>query len=95
MVKTPRDVTEAELSVLQVLWQQGPATIRAITNNSNPTGLTRITPPSKNCLNAWKQRVSSNGNRRESPLCMKLVSRVTNWWGDACRRWRRRCVKDR
>lgn len=36
MVKTPRDVTEAELSVLQVLWQQGPATIRAITETLEP-----------------------------------------------------------
>lgn len=36
MVKTPRDVTEAELSVLQVLWQQGPATIRAITEQLEP-----------------------------------------------------------
>ena len=36
MVKTPRDVTEAELSVLQVLWQQGPATIRAITEILEP-----------------------------------------------------------
>ena len=36
MVKTPRDVTEAELSVLQVLWQQGPATIRTITEQLEP-----------------------------------------------------------
>lgn len=36
MVKTPRDVTEAELSVLQVLWQEGPATIRAITEILEP-----------------------------------------------------------
>ncbi|QDT28421.1 Penicillinase repressor [Gimesia panareensis] len=36
MVKTPRDVTEAELSVLQVLWQEGPATIRTITEILEP-----------------------------------------------------------
>lgn len=36
MVKTPRDVTEAELSVLQVLWQQGSATIRAISEILEP-----------------------------------------------------------
>jgi BlaI family penicillinase repressor len=31
MDPTPRDVTEAELAVLQGLWDQGPATIRRLT----------------------------------------------------------------
>jgi predicted transcriptional regulator len=31
MARTPRDVTEAELAVLQVLWDRGPATIRELT----------------------------------------------------------------
>jgi BlaI family transcriptional regulator, penicillinase repressor len=30
MARTPLDVTEAELAILQVLWSQGPATIRGI-----------------------------------------------------------------
>jgi BlaI family transcriptional regulator, penicillinase repressor len=30
VTRTPLDVTDAELSILQVLWTQGPATIRAI-----------------------------------------------------------------
>jgi len=30
MPRTPRDVTEAELSVLRVLWDRGPASVREI-----------------------------------------------------------------
>src|SRR4051812_22433657 len=30
MPRTPRDVTEAELAVLRVLWDRGPASVRAI-----------------------------------------------------------------
>ncbi|QDT43695.1 Penicillinase repressor [Gimesia alba] len=36
MVKQPRDVTEAELNVLQVLWRKGPLTIRGITEFLEP-----------------------------------------------------------
>ncbi len=31
MARSPRDVTEAELAVLQALWDRGPATIRQLT----------------------------------------------------------------
>lgn len=31
MARTPHDITDAELAVLQVLWDSGPATIRQIT----------------------------------------------------------------
>jgi BlaI family transcriptional regulator, penicillinase repressor len=30
MPRTPRDVTEAELAILRVLWDRGPASVRAI-----------------------------------------------------------------
>src|SRR5437867_1463344 len=32
MARMPQDITDAELDVLQVLWEQGPATIRQITD---------------------------------------------------------------
>ena len=32
MARTPQDITDAELSVLQVLWDGGPATIRQLTD---------------------------------------------------------------
>ncbi|MCI0456675.1 MAG: BlaI/MecI/CopY family transcriptional regulator [Gemmataceae bacterium] len=38
MARTPQDVTNAELAVLQVLWEHGPATIRQITDRLYPGG---------------------------------------------------------
>jgi predicted transcriptional regulator len=38
MARTPQDVTDTELAILQVLWDQGPATIRQITDVVYPDG---------------------------------------------------------
>ncbi|HJT79122.1 MAG TPA: BlaI/MecI/CopY family transcriptional regulator [Gemmataceae bacterium] len=38
MARTPRDVTDAELAVLQVLWDRGPATVRLLTDTLYPEG---------------------------------------------------------
>jgi predicted transcriptional regulator len=38
MARALQDVTEAELAVLQVLWDRGPATIRALTDELYPQG---------------------------------------------------------
>ncbi len=38
MARTPRDVTDAELAVLEVLWQRGPCTVRQITDVLYPEG---------------------------------------------------------
>ncbi|HEY7159036.1 MAG TPA: BlaI/MecI/CopY family transcriptional regulator [Gemmataceae bacterium] len=38
MARTPQDVTEAELAVLQLLWDGGPATIRQLTDVLYPGG---------------------------------------------------------
>jgi predicted transcriptional regulator len=38
MARTPQDVTDAELGVLQVLWDDGPAAIRRITDALYPEG---------------------------------------------------------
>jgi predicted transcriptional regulator len=40
MVRSPQDVTDAELAVLQVLWDQGPASIRQLTDALYPGGTT-------------------------------------------------------
>ncbi len=40
MARTPQDVTDAELAVLQVLWDRGPSTIRQITDQLYPEGRT-------------------------------------------------------
>lgn len=38
MPRKPRDVTDAELAILQVLWERGEATIREITDVIYPDG---------------------------------------------------------
>jgi predicted transcriptional regulator len=38
MARTPRDVTDAELAVLQALWDRGPATIRQLADILYPAG---------------------------------------------------------
>jgi BlaI family transcriptional regulator, penicillinase repressor len=38
MARTPQDVTETELAILQLLWDQGPATIRQLTDILYPGG---------------------------------------------------------
>jgi predicted transcriptional regulator len=38
MARTPQDVTDAELSVLLLLWEHGPATIRQLTDRLHPGG---------------------------------------------------------
>jgi BlaI family transcriptional regulator, penicillinase repressor len=38
MARTPQDVTEAELAIMEILWQDGPATIRQLTERIYPRG---------------------------------------------------------
>ena len=38
MPRTPQDVTEAELSVLQVIWDRGESTVRQMTDELYPGG---------------------------------------------------------
>lgn len=38
MPRTPQDITDAELSVLQVLWERGRETIRKLTDTLYPNG---------------------------------------------------------
>jgi predicted transcriptional regulator len=38
MARTPQDVTDAELAILELLWDQGPATIRQLTDHLYPQG---------------------------------------------------------
>jgi len=40
MARTPQDITDAELAVLQVLWDAGPLPIRRITERLYPGGAT-------------------------------------------------------
>jgi BlaI family transcriptional regulator, penicillinase repressor len=40
MARTPQDVTDAELGILEMIWSQGPATIRQLTDKLYPHGRT-------------------------------------------------------
>lgn len=38
MARTPQDVTDAELAILELLWEEGPAMIRQLTDRLYPQG---------------------------------------------------------
>ena len=38
MARRPQDVTDAEREVLRVLWDDGPATVRALASGRTPVG---------------------------------------------------------
>src|SRR5262249_5258256 len=38
MPRTPQDITDAELAILEALWERGPATIRQLTDLLYPDG---------------------------------------------------------
>ena len=40
MARTPKDITETELAVLEILWARGPASIRQVTDDIYPHGRT-------------------------------------------------------
>ncbi len=43
MARTPQDITDAELSVLQVLWERGTATVRELTEQLYPESTLSLT----------------------------------------------------
>jgi predicted transcriptional regulator len=38
MARTPQDVTDTELAILETIWEEGPATIRRLTDKLYPQG---------------------------------------------------------
>jgi predicted transcriptional regulator len=63
MARTPQDVTDAELAVLQVLWDQGPVTRRQITDVLYPDG----GPAHYTTVQKLLERLEAKGHvRRES-----------------------------
>jgi BlaI family transcriptional regulator, penicillinase repressor len=60
MARTPQDVTDAELSVLQVLWELQTATVRELTE--------RLYPEGTSALNATVQKLLE---RLEAKKCVK------------------------
>ena len=60
MDRIPQDVTEAELAVLQTLWDQGPATIRQLTDALYPPS--RGTDASYATVQKLLERLESKGH---------------------------------
>jgi predicted transcriptional regulator len=62
MARTPRDVTDAELAILQVLWEQGPANRRQITDVLYPGG----GPSHYTTVQKLLERLESKGHVRRT-----------------------------
>ena len=57
MARPAQDITESELSVLRILWDRGPATIRQLTDVLYPRGGRRPSMrPCRSCSTGWKPR---------------------------------------
>ena len=73
MGRTPRDVTEAELNVLHVLWQQGRATIRAVAETLQPKRADAYYSTVKKLL----ERLEAKGFVRREPRGIAYVYEST------------------
>lgn len=67
MGRTPKDITEAELAVLEFLWQQGPATIRAVQEALYPTGGTSSYATVQKLLERLEAKRAVKRDRRRMP----------------------------
>src|SRR5436309_1856192 len=83
MARTPKDVTDAELRVLQALWELGPSTIRQLTDRLHPGGgparyatvqvlLKLVTPPLLTVRIPWMDATLSSGPDVSSPRSADL-----------------------
>jgi BlaI family penicillinase repressor len=63
MARTPQDVTDAELAILQVLWDQGPATRRQIADALYPGGA----PAHFTTVQKLLERLEAKGHVVRSP----------------------------
>ena len=65
-VRTPKDVTDAELAVLQVLWERGPAAIRELTEVLYPQDVETQYSTVKRLLARLEAKGFVRRDRRES-----------------------------
>jgi predicted transcriptional regulator len=65
-MRTPKDVTDAELAVLQVLWKRGPAAIRDITDVLYPRDVETQYSTVKRLLARLEAKGFVRRDRRES-----------------------------
>ncbi len=66
MPRTPRDVTEAELGVLRVLWEQGPCSVRTIVDQFAAEGTPAQAPTVQKLLERLEAKEWVTRDRSES-----------------------------
>ena len=67
MARTPQDVTDAELSVLQVLWEQRTATVRELTERLYPEGTSSVNATVQKLLERLEAKKCVARNRKTWP----------------------------
>jgi predicted transcriptional regulator len=65
MARSPQDVTDKELEILQVLWDQGPATIRQIADQLYPEGGAAQYATVQKLLDRLEEKAYVNRERRQ------------------------------
>ena len=66
MARKRRDVTDAELAILQVLWDRGPATIRQVTEVLYPGGAASEYATVKKLLTRLEQKACVSRDNRDA-----------------------------
>jgi predicted transcriptional regulator len=66
MARTPQDITDAELAVLEALWEHGPATIRQLTDDLYPDGSTAQYATVQKLLERLEAKGSVRRDRRSA-----------------------------
>lgn len=67
MARTPQDVTDAELSVLQVLWELQTATVRELTERLYPDGAASLNATVQKLLERLEAKKCVKRNRKTWP----------------------------
>lgn len=67
MTRSGRDITEAELSILRVLWEGGRLTIREIADRLYPDGGPSAYATVKKLLERLEEKKAAKRDRRSSP----------------------------
>ncbi len=67
MARTPQDVTDAELAVLQVLWESQTATVRELTERLYPEGTTALNATVQKLLERLEAKKCVKRNRKTWP----------------------------
>ncbi len=86
MARTPKDVTDAELAVLQVLWERGPAAIRELTEVLYPQDVETQYSTVKRLLARLEAKGFVRRDRREAVHRFHTIVDRDDWVGRRLKR---------